>query len=160
MQVQAVFAFPPYETNEELFTRIYREISRGKAAPAGGNGPIELLNASYDPTRELYEEENAAFAKAWLAKTGQVVTIKQSHAGSGKQARSVIDGLDADVVTLALAYDIDAVAKAGWITPEWQKRLPDNSTPYTSTVPGMFRWHSQNRPSPYQGKCGLDSTMP
>jgi sulfate transport system substrate-binding protein len=111
----------------------------GKAAPAGGNGPIQLLNVSYDPTRELYEEENAAFAKAWLAKTGQVVTIKQSHAGSGKQARAVIDGLEADVVTLALAYDVDAVAKAGWLTAEWQKKLPDNSTPYTSTVVFLVR---------------------
>jgi sulfate transport system substrate-binding protein len=111
----------------------------GKSTPAAEGGPIQLLNASYDPTRELYEEENAAFAKAWLAKTGQVVTIKQSHAGSGKQARSVIDGLEADVVTLALAWDIDAVAKAGWIAPGWQTKLPSNSAPYTSTIVFLVR---------------------
>ena len=111
----------------------------GKSAPAGGNGPIQLLNVSYDPTRELYEEENAAFARAWLAKTGQTVTIKQSHGGSGKQARSVIDGLEGDVVTLALAYDVDAVARAGWLAADWQKRLPSNSTPYTSTIVFLVR---------------------
>ncbi len=94
-----------------------------------------LLNVSYDPTRELYVEVNAAFAKHWKAKTGQDVTIKQSHGGSGKQARSVIDGLDADVVTLALAGDIDALAKnGGWIPRDWQKRLPLNSSPYTSAI--------------------------
>jgi sulfate transport system substrate-binding protein len=111
----------------------------GKSAPADGKAPIQLLNVSYDPTRELYEDENAAFAKDWLAKTGQQVTIKQSHAGSGKQARAVIDGLEADVVTLALAYDIDAIAKAGSIAPEWQKKLASNSTPYTSTIVFLVR---------------------
>jgi sulfate transport system substrate-binding protein len=111
----------------------------GKSAPADGKGPIQLLNVSYDPTRELYEEENAAFAKDWLAKTGQQVTIKQSHAGSGKQARAVIDGLEADVVTLALAYDVDAIAKAGSIAPDWQKKLASNSTPYTSTIVFLVR---------------------
>ncbi len=111
----------------------------GKSPPASGTGPIQLLNVSYDPTRELYEEENAAFAKAWLAKTGQAVTIKQSHAGSGKQARAVIDGLEADVVTLALAFDIDAISRAGSIAPEWQKKLPSNSTPYTSTIVFLVR---------------------
>jgi sulfate transport system substrate-binding protein len=96
---------------------------------------VTLLNVSYDPTRELYVEFNAAFAKQWKAKTGQDVTIKQSHGGSGKQARSVIDGLNADVVTLALAGDIDALAKNGqWIPADWQKRLPHNSAPYTSTI--------------------------
>ena len=96
---------------------------------------VTLLNVSYDPTRELYVEFNAAFAKHWKAKTGQDVAIKQSHGGSGKQARSVIDGLDADVVTLALAGDIDAVAKNGqWLPADWQKRLPHNSAPYTSTI--------------------------
>jgi sulfate transport system substrate-binding protein len=96
---------------------------------------VTLLNVSYDPTRELYVEYNAAFAKYWKAKTGQDVTIKQSHGGSGKQARSVIDGLDADVVTLALAGDIDAIAKNGeWLAKDWQKRLPHNSAPYTSTI--------------------------
>src|SRR6187402_1972300 len=95
---------------------------------------IELLNVSYDPTRELYVEFNKAFATHWKAKTGQDVAIKQSHGGSGKQARSVIDGLDADVVTLALAGDIDALANnGGWIPKDWQKRLPHNSSPYTST---------------------------
>ncbi len=96
---------------------------------------VTLLNVSYDPTRELYVEYNAAFAKYWKAKSGQDVTIKQSHGGSGKQARSVIDGLDADVVTLALAGDIDAIAKNGeWLAKDWQKRLPHNSAPYTSTI--------------------------
>jgi sulfate/thiosulfate transport system substrate-binding protein len=94
-----------------------------------------LLNVSYDPTRELYVEVNAAFAKHWKAKTGQDVTIKQSHGGSGKQARSIIDGLDADVATLALAGDTDALHKnGGWIPKDWQKRLPLNSAPYTSTI--------------------------
>ena len=94
-----------------------------------------LLNVSYDPTRELYVDINAAFGKYWKAKTGKDVTIKQSHGGSGKQARSVIDGLDADVVTLALAGDIDALHKnGGWIPADWQKRLPHNSSPYTSTI--------------------------
>ena len=97
--------------------------------------PIELLNVSYDPTRELYVEFNAAFAKHWKAKTGQDVTIKQSHGGSGKQARSIIDGLDADVATLALAGDTDALFEnGGWIPRDWQKRLSHNSSPYTSTI--------------------------
>ena len=105
------------------------------AGPALAQQSITLLNVSYDPTRELYVEFNAAFAKYWKAKTGQDVTIKQSHGGSGKQARSVIDGLDADVVTLALAGDTDAIAKnGGWIKADWQKRLPHNSTPYASTI--------------------------
>jgi sulfate transport system substrate-binding protein len=96
---------------------------------------VTLLNVSYDPTRELYVEFNTAFAKYWKAKAGQDVTIKQSHGGSGKQARSVIDGLDADVVTLALAGDVDALNKnGGWLVPDWQKRLPHNSAPYTSTI--------------------------
>ncbi len=102
-----------------------------QAAPA----PVTLLNVSYDPTRELYVDINAAFAKAWKAKTGQDVTIKQSHGGSGKQARSIIDGLDADVATLALAGDTDALHTNGqWIPKDWQKRLPLNSTPYASTI--------------------------
>ncbi len=97
--------------------------------------PVTLLNVSYDPTRELYVEFNAAFVKYWKAKTGQDVTIKQSHGGSGKQARSIIDGLDADVATLALAGDTDALHDNGnWIPKEWQKRLPLNSTPYASTI--------------------------
>ncbi len=96
---------------------------------------VELLNVSYDPTRELYVEFNAAFAKYWKAKTGQDVTIKQSHGGSGKQARSIIDGLDADVATLGLAGDTDALVKnGGWLSADWQKKLPHNSSPYTSTI--------------------------
>ena len=97
--------------------------------------PISLLNVSYDPTREFYAEFNQAFAKHWKARTGQDVTIKQSHSGSGKQARSIIDGLDADVATLALAGDTDALHTNGNLIPkDWQKRLPHNSTPYTSTI--------------------------
>ena len=98
-----------------------------------------LLNVSYDPTRELYQEFNAAFVKYWKGKTGQDVTVKQSHGGSGAQARSVIDGLDADGVTLALAYDTDAVAASGLINPGWQKKLPQNSSPYTSTIVFLVR---------------------
>ena len=101
---------------------------------------IQLLNVSYDPTRELFTEYNAAFAKHWEAQTGQRVSIKQSHGGSGKQARSVIDGLPADVVTLALAYDVDALhQKAGLIPADWQARLPDNSSPYYSTIVFLVR---------------------
>jgi sulfate/thiosulfate-binding protein len=97
--------------------------------------PVTLLNVSYDPTRELYVDYNAAFARYWKAKTGQDVTIKQSHGGSGKQARSIIDGLDADVATLALAGDTDALVKNGnWLSADWQKKLPHNSSPYTSTI--------------------------
>ena len=97
--------------------------------------PITLLNVSYDPTRELYVEFNRAFARHWKAKTGQDVTIQQSHGGSGKQARSIIDGLDADVATLALAWDTDALhSEAKLIPKDWQKRLPHNASPYTSTI--------------------------
>ncbi len=100
---------------------------------------ISLLNVSYDPTRELYQDFNAAFAKHWKAKTGDNVTVKQSHGGSGKQARTVIDGLEADVVTLGLAYDIDAIAERGLVSPQWQKRLTHNSSPYTSTIVFLVR---------------------
>lgn len=101
---------------------------------------ITLLNVSYDPTRELYQEFNAAFAKYWQGKTGEVVTVNQSHGGSGKQARAVIDGLEADVVTLALAYDINEIhQKAKRIPVDWQKRLADNSSPYTSTIVLLVR---------------------
>jgi sulfate/thiosulfate-binding protein len=97
--------------------------------------PLTLLNVSYDPTRELYAEINAAFIKTWKSKTGQELAIKQSHGGSGKQARAIIDGLDADVATLALAGDIDALHKNGsWVAKDWQKRLPLASSPYTSTI--------------------------
>jgi sulfate/thiosulfate transport system substrate-binding protein len=104
------------------------------------NAQTTLLNVSYDPTRELYQEFNAAFTKHWKAKTGQDVSIKQSHGGSGKQARSVIDGLEADVVTLALAFDVDALHNKGNLIPaDWQKRLPLASTPYTSTIVFLVR---------------------
>ncbi len=116
---------------------------------AGGHGglvstasakDITLLNVSYDPTRELYQDVNAAFAKQWKEQHGDTLTIRQSHGGSGKQARTVIDGLEADVVTLALAYDIDAIAEKGeLLAKDWQKRLPDNSTPYTSTIVFLVR---------------------
>jgi sulfate/thiosulfate transport system substrate-binding protein len=115
------------------------------AAPATGTAqgapkPVTLLNVSYDPTRELYEDINQQFAAYWKGKTGQEVTIRQSHGGSGKQARSVIDGLGADVVTLALAYDIDQIAEKGGLLPaNWQSRLPNNSAPYTSTIVFLVR---------------------
>jgi sulfate transport system substrate-binding protein len=100
---------------------------------------ITLLNVSYDPTRELYQDFNSAFAAHWQKKTGDKVTVRQSHGGSGKQGRSVIDGLEADVVTLALAYDIDAIAEKGLIKPGWQKKLEHNSSPYTSTIVFLVR---------------------
>jgi sulfate transport system substrate-binding protein len=114
-------------------------------ASASSSGPatakeLELLNVSYDPTRELYAEINEAFGKTWKAKTGQAVKIKQSHGGSSKQARAVIDGLEADVVTLALAYDVDSISDKGkLISAEWQKRLPNNSAPFTSTIAFLVR---------------------
>src|SRR5258705_5979015 len=112
-------------------------ILMGSAAHAANS---TLLNVSYDPTRELYEDYNKAFAAYWKSKTGDAVRVNQSHGGSGKQARSVIEGLEADVVTLALAYDIDALAaQAGLIPANWQSRLPDNSTPYTSTIVFLVR---------------------
>src|SRR5471032_1466246 len=102
--------------------------------------PATLLNVSYDPTRELYQSFNTEFARYWKGKTGQDVTVKQSHGGSGKQARSVIDGLEADVVTLALAYDVDEIASRARLFPaNWQSRLPNNSTPYTSTIVFLVR---------------------
>jgi sulfate/thiosulfate transport system substrate-binding protein len=100
---------------------------------------VTLLNASYDPTRELYKDVNQAFAAQWKAQHGDTVTIQMSHGGSGKQARSVVDGLPADVVTLALAYDVDAVADHGLLAKDWQKRLPDNASPYTSTIVFLVR---------------------
>ena len=114
-------------------------VSLALSAFASAQG-VSLLNVSYDPTRELYQEFNAAFAKKWRAEKGQDVTIRQSHGGSGKQARAVIDGLDADVVTLALAYDVGALHDNGGLIPKnWQSRLPDNSAPYTSTVVFVVR---------------------
>ena len=130
--------------------------SFGSVSLTNAQKEITLLNVSYDPTRELYQEFNAAFAKHWKEKTGERVTIRQSHGGSSKQARAVIDGLEADVVTLALAYDIDAIAaQAKLLPPDWQKRLPHNSAPYTSTLallvrkgnPKMIRdWEDLSRP--------------
>jgi sulfate/thiosulfate transport system substrate-binding protein len=109
-------------------------------ASAAAEKTVTLLNVSYDPTRELYQDVNTAFAKYWQQKTGDKVSVKQSHGGSGAQARRVIDGLDADVVTLALAYDIDAIAEKGKLLPtDWQKRLPNNSAPYTSTILFLVR---------------------
>src|SRR5262245_47121073 len=109
------------------------------AALAGGTSAQTLLNVSYDPTRELYQAINAAFAKAWAAKGGKPIAIQQSHGGSSKQARAVLDGLEADVLTLALAYDIDAVAEGGLLPKDWQKRLPHNSSPCTSTIVFLVR---------------------
>jgi sulfate transport system substrate-binding protein len=110
------------------------------AAPAPADSEVTILNVSYDPTREFYQEYNEAFARYWKAKTGEAVSIRQSHGGSSKQARSVIDGLPADVVTLALAYDIDALADVGGLVPkDWQTRLPGNSCPYTSTLVFLVR---------------------
>ena len=107
---------------------------------ANAQADVTLLNVSYDPTRELYQEYNAAFAKHWAAQGGEAVTVNQSHGGSGKQARSVIDGLEADVVTLALAYDIDAIAeKSGLLSKDWQKAYANNSSPYTSTIVLLVR---------------------
>jgi sulfate/thiosulfate transport system substrate-binding protein len=113
----------------------------GCSKPGAAQGePITLLNVSYDPTRELYTDVNAAFAKQWEAKHGTKLVIKQSHGGSGKQARAVIDGLDADVVTLALAYDVDMLHDKGQLLPVgWQSRLPNNSSPYTSTIVFVVR---------------------
>src|SRR5256886_4532266 len=112
----------------------------GALAAAAAHADVTLLNVSYDPTRELYQDYNAAFAKQWQAKTGEKVAIRQSHGGSAKQARGVIDGLEADVVTLALAYDIDEIARRAKLLPEdWQTRLPHNSSPYTSTIVFLVR---------------------
>ncbi|MBI5075578.1 MAG: sulfate ABC transporter substrate-binding protein [Nitrospirae bacterium] len=107
--------------------------------PAGTRADVTLLNVSYDPTRELYQDFNAAFVKHWFSKKGEKIAINQSHGGSGKQARAVIDGLEADVVTLALSYDIDEIQKSGLIRDGWQKRLPNNSAPYASTIVFLVR---------------------
>jgi sulfate transport system substrate-binding protein len=111
----------------------------GLVVPTTAAGQSELLNVSYDPTRELYRDYNQAFAKYWKQKTGAAITVQQSHGGSGKQARSVIDGLTADVVTLALAYDVDAIAEKGLLPGSWQTRLPHNSSPYASTIVFLVR---------------------
>ena len=127
-------------TTPRNFVRTAAVIALSVAAGLAAAKDITLLNVSYDPTRELYQDYNAAFAKYWLGKTGDKLSVKQSHGGSGKQARSVIDGLDADVTTLALAYDIDEIAqRAKLIAPDWQKRLKHNSSPYTSTYIFLVR---------------------
>jgi len=125
-----------------LLTRVLAVASLGALLPpaAQAQKPVTLLNVSYDPTRELYADFNQAFAAYWKGKTGQDVTVRQSHGGSGKQARSVIDGLGADVVTLALAYDVDEIGqRAGLLPADWQKKLPNNSAPYTSTIVFLVR---------------------
>lgn len=115
-------------------------VSLAASLATGARADSTLLNVSYDPTRELYQDYNAAFAKYWKEKSGETVTFKQSHGGSGKQARAVIDGLEADVVTLALAYDVDALNKNGGLIPaDWAKRLPNNAAPYTSTIVFLVR---------------------
>jgi sulfate/thiosulfate-binding protein len=127
-------------TSTGCFLLLALLMGAGKTAAQGTAKPVTLLNVSYDPTRELYEDFNQQFATYWKEKTGQQVKIRQSHGGSGKQARSVIDGLGADVVTLALAYDIDQIAeKAGLLPGNWQTRLPNNSSPYTSTIVLLVR---------------------
>src|SRR5262245_60086401 len=122
-----------------LFAAALTACSRDAGSSDKDAREVKLLNVSYDPTRELYAAVNAAFAKQWAAKTGQQVTIEQSHGGSGKQARAVIDGLEADVVTLGLAYDIDAIAKAGLVRPDWVARLPQHAAPFTSTIVFLVR---------------------
>ena len=114
-----------------------KQENNGQASAS--NKPVELLNVSYDPTRELYTKFNESFAKYWNEKTGQEVTINQSHGGSGKQGRSVIEGLEADVVTLALAYDIDEISQSGLIESNWQSEFKENSSPYTSTIVFLVR---------------------
>jgi sulfate/thiosulfate-binding protein len=122
------------------FSRLLPALALGLAAVAAPAKDIKLLNVSYDPTRELYTDFNKAFAAHWKAKTGDNVAVSQSHGGSGKQGRAIIDGLDADVATLALAYDIDAIHERGQLIPKaWQASLPHNSSPYTSTIVFLVR---------------------
>ncbi|HKR90343.1 MAG TPA: sulfate ABC transporter substrate-binding protein [Phenylobacterium sp.] len=135
------------------------------AGAAEAADPLTLLNVSYDPTRELYKEINAAYAAYWKSKTGQPITINQSHGGSGKQARSVIDGLQADVVTLALAADIDEIASRAKLLPaNWQSRLPNNSTPYTSTIIFLVRkgnpWKIKDWPDLIKPGVGVITANP
>ncbi|HEY0828045.1 MAG TPA: sulfate ABC transporter substrate-binding protein, partial [Bacilli bacterium] len=125
--------------NNAAETKAPETTNTSAASSASELPPIELLNVSYDPTRELYVEFNKAFADYWKKEKNQTVTINQSHGGSGKQARAVVDGLKADIVTLALAFDIDAIAEAGLLAKDWQKRLTDNSAPYTSTIVFLVR---------------------
>jgi len=131
-------------------------------APLAHAANTLLLNVSYDPTRELYQQENAAFARQWKAQTGQTVTIRQSHGGSGAQARAVLEGLQADVVTLALAYDIDVLASRGLVAKDWQKRLPNNASPYTSTIVFVVRRGNPKRIHDWSDlvKPGVTAVMP
>ena len=133
-------------------------------APLGASaGEVSLLNVSYDPTREFYKDYNAAFATYWKAKTGDSVTVRQSHGGSGKQARAVIDGLEADVVTLGLAGDVDQLVKNGALVPaDWQKRLPSNSAPYTSTIVFLVRKGNPKaiKDWPDLAKAGIEVVTP
>jgi sulfate/thiosulfate transport system substrate-binding protein len=131
-----------HTTRFAAIASVFLALATVGGAAAQPQPPVTILNVSYDPTRELYDDYNAAFSKYWQAKTGQSVTVQQSNGGSGKQARAVIDGLQADVVTLALAYDVGAISKAGLIAGNWQSRLPNNSTPYTSTI--VFLVHTGN----------------
>src|SRR5579862_2674308 len=137
-----VFKGKPFPTVSRAMALILSSLSLAMltATPALAQKVLTILNVSYDPTRELYQDFNESFIHYWQAKTGQKVTIQQSHGGSGKQARSVIDGLGGDVVTLALAFDIDNIAEKGRLLPlDWQKRLPDNSCPLTSTIVFLVR---------------------
>nr|WP_295079317.1 sulfate ABC transporter substrate-binding protein [uncultured Roseateles sp.] len=146
--------------------RLVNFAATGLLACAGltqAQAQTQLLNVSYDPTREFYQEFNTAFAKQWQAKTGEALSIKQSHGGSGKQARSVIDGLQADVVTLALAYDIDALHDQGKLIPaDWQKRLPHNASPYTSTIVFLVRKGNPKKINnwPDLARSGIDIITP
>ncbi|SAL66315.1 sulfate ABC transporter periplasmic sulfate-binding protein [Caballeronia choica] len=138
-----------------LFAALVLGVVAGLGVVGQAHADTSFLNVSYDPTRELYQDFNQAFAKKWKADTGEAVTFKQSHGGSGGQARAVLDGLQADVVTLALAYDIDALAGKGLINADWQKRLPDNASPYTSTIVFLVR-----KGNPKQIKDWNDLTKP
>ncbi|KQV88950.1 MULTISPECIES: sulfate ABC transporter substrate-binding protein [unclassified Roseateles] len=131
-------------------------------AATGAFAQTSLLNVSYDPTRELYQDFNKAFAAQWKAKTGETVSVKASHGGSGKQARAVIDGLEADVVTLALAYDIDAIADHKLLPLDWQKKLPNNASPYTSTIVFLVRKGNPKKISnwPDLARSGVDVITP
>ena len=129
----------PLSRRTVLFTALMASVAQAGGLKPALAGTTTLLNVSYDPTRELYKAYNAAFSAKWKADTGETVTIQSSHGGSGAQARAVIEGLDADVVTLALEADIDAIAASGKIAADWKSRLPDNSTPYTSTIVFLVR---------------------
>ncbi len=141
--------------------RLLTALSLGIAATSA-LAQTSLLNVSYDPTRELYQDFNKAFAAQWKAKTGETISIKASHGGSGKQARSVIDGLEADVVTLALAYDIDALADRKLLPLDWQKKLPNNASPYTSTIVFLVRKGNPKHISnwPDLARSGVDVITP